>query len=215
MPRAILFDLDGTLLDTLDDLTDSMNRVLSRRGLPQHDRDAYKYFVGDGAPILVQRVLPEGHRDEVTVQAILTDFRAEYALHWRVKTHPYDGAVEMLEELSRRKLVLAVLSNKPHEATVRCVEGLLPARLFSVVAGLGEGRAPKPDPVGALEIARRLDIDPADFLYLGDTSVDMRTAVAAGMLPVGVLWGFRSAEELRSSGARHLLRNPGDVLGLL
>ncbi len=212
MFRALLFDLDGTLLDTLDDLAGSMNRVLARRGWPVHEVRDFRYFVGDGARVLVSRTLPEGHRDEATVQACLREFRAEYDRNWHVKTRPYEGVAEMLDELERRGLPKAVLSNKPHDFTARCVDELLPRWRFDPVLGLNDDRPAKPDPGGALEIAGQLGIAPEEFLYVGDTSIDMKTALAAGMHPVGVLWGFRPREELERSGARTLLARPMELL---
>jgi phosphoglycolate phosphatase len=212
MFRALLFDLDGTLLDTLEDLAGSMNRVLARRGWPVHEADSFRYFVGDGARVLVLRALPEEHRDEASIAACLADFREDYDRNWRVKTQPYAGVAEMLDELERRGLPKAVLSNKPHDFTTRCVSELLPRWRFEPVLGLRDDRAAKPDPGGALEIAGLLGISPEEFLYVGDTSIDMETAQAAGMHPVGVLWGFRPKEELERSGARTLLAHPMELL---
>lgn len=213
--QAVLFDLDGTLLNTLADLGNATNRVLAARGFPTHPLDAYRYFVGDGARILVTRALPPANRDEQTIQDCLDGFRADYDQNWQVATQPYDGIAEMLDALTARGLKLAVLTNKPHEFTQRCVEELLPRWTFEAVLGQREGFPRKPDPAGALEIANRLQIPPANFLYLGDTAVDMQTARAAGMFPVGVLWGFRPAEELQASGAQMLIERPGEVVGLV
>ncbi|MCK6628329.1 MAG: HAD family hydrolase [Anaerolineae bacterium] len=213
--HAVLFDLDGTLLDTLADLGKAMNRVLVAQGLPGHPLEAYRYFVGEGARLLVTRALPENRRDEATIAACLAAFQADYNQNWRVETKPYPGIPEMLDALTARGLKLAVLSNKPYDFTVRCVRKLLPRWTFEPVFGLRETVPRKPDPAGALEIAACLNIPPAHFLYLGDTAIDMQTARAAGMFPVGALWGFRSAEELEESGAEVLLEEPLGVLGVL
>lgn len=213
--QAVLFDLDGTLLDTLADLGHAMNRVLAARGFPTHSLDAYRYFVGEGARVLVTRTLPENRRDEPTIAACLAAFQADYDQNWQVETKPYPGVAGMLDALTARGLKLAVLSNKPHDFTVRCVRKLLPRWNFDPVFGLRETVPRKPDPAGAVEIAARLDIPPANFLYLGDTATDMQTARAAGMFPVGALWGFRSAEELVESGARVVVGEPGEVVGLV
>jgi phosphoglycolate phosphatase len=213
--KAVLFDLDGTLLDTLEDLADAMNRVLAGKGLPTHALDAYRYFIGDGAAMLVTRVLPEEARNEELIQTCLAEFRQDYGENWRVKTTAYDGVREMLDALAARGLPMTVLSNKPHRLTVRYVSELLADWNFDVVLGLRDGVPRKPHPAGALEVAERLSIAPVDFLFLGDTAGDMKTAVAAGMYPVGVRWGFRPAEELREGGAQALIAQPMEVLELL
>ncbi len=210
--RAVLFDLDGTLLDTLDDIGDSMNRVLAARGFPPHGMDRYRYFVGDGARTLVQRTLPEDRRDARTVEECLSQYRAEYAAHWKDKTRVYDGIPELLDGLTARGVRLAVLSNKPHDATAQCVEAFLPRWRFDAVHGQQDGIPHKPNPAGAQSVARTLGLAPVEFLYLGDTATDMQTAVAAGMFPVGALWGFRPAQELADHGARALLARPEDAL---
>lgn len=215
MYKAVLFDLDGTLLDTLEDLADAMNAVLAAEGLPAHPTDAYRHFVGDGIVNLVRRALPEYRRDEATVERLVAADREEYARRWRNKTRPYEGVPELLDELTGRGLKLAVLSNKPDDATRLCVEALLPNGSFDVVQGVTDGVPLKPDPAGALDVARRLGVPPDGFLYLGDTATDMRTAVSTGMFPVGVLWGFRDADELAASGAKSLLARPGELLDLL
>ena len=212
---AILFDLDGTLLDTLDDLADSMNSVLAELGLPTHPVDDYRCFIGNGLAKTVERTLPPSRISPERMQNVMAMFRAEYAKRWRVKTRLYDGVAEMLDRLVARALKLAVFSNKPHDFTRMCVAEFLPQWPFAAVLGQREGIAIKPDPAGALEAARFLDERPADFLYLGDTGVDMQAATAAGMFPVGALWGFRTEEELRENGAQALLKRPSEILRLI
>jgi phosphoglycolate phosphatase len=213
--QAVIFDLDGTLLDTLEDIGHALNRVLSARGFPVHPIDAYRFFVGDGMAKLIARVLPQDKLDAETVRSCLEAYRADYERHWKIKTRLYDGVGTLLKELTARGLKLAILSNKPHEFTERCVREYLSKWSFDAVFGGREGVPLKPDPAGALAIAHTLGIPPAACLYLGDTAVDITTAIAAGMTPVGVLWGFRPAEELRESGATILIEQPLEVLGLL
>jgi phosphoglycolate phosphatase len=213
--KAVLFDLDGTLLDTLEDLCDSVNRVLAARGFPTHPLDAYRYYVGDGAATLFRRVLPEDQNGEDMVQRCLRDFREDYGQNWNVKSRPYPGIEPLLDALTDRGVQMTVLSNKPHETTRKCIDGLLPRWRFAPVLGQREGVPKKPDPAGALEITRILDLQPEEFLYLGDTGTDMRTATAAGMFPVGALWGFRTEEELTETGALALLKEPLELLGHL
>ena len=214
-PRGIICDLDGTLLDTLEDLEDSVNIVLAERGLPVHPVDAFRYFVGDGASALITRVLPEGSRDAETHARCLSRFREVYAMRWNLKTHPYEGIIDMLLQIRKRGIRMGVLSNKPHDATVQCVTELLKEVKFDIVQGQVDGLARKPDPAGALAIARSLNLSPDEFLYLGDTATDMQTAVSAGMFAVGVAWGFRTREELEHNGARVVLDSPGQLTALL
>ncbi len=212
--KAVLFDLDGTLLDTLDDLADSMNAALTRVGAPPHPVADYRYFVGDGVLTLCHRVLPADRRDETTIKAAAAAMRDEYGARWAAKTRPYPGIPELLDALTSRGVAMAVLSNKNNDFTKLCVEKLLGRWKFDAVQGLDETVHKKPDPSGALSVARRLKLAPADFLYLGDTNTDMKTAVAAGMFPVGALWGFRTAEELTAHGAKVLIAKPMDLLSL-
>jgi phosphoglycolate phosphatase len=213
--RAVLFDLDGTLLDTLEDLTDATNAVLRRLGYPEHAPQAYKIFVGDGIEELALRALPETERGEDVVRRTMAGIRKEYGERWADKTHPYPGVPELLDALQAHGLPLAILSNKPHELTRLAVERLLPHWRFSVVLGARPDVPRKPDPQAALEIAAQLAIAPSEFIYLGDTGTDMKTATAAGMFAVGALWGFRSAEELLANGASALIDEPMELLGFL
>ena len=214
--QAAIFDLDGTLLDTLDDLAHSMNRVLESRGLPVHPVDRYRYFVGDGANVLVKRVLPEDRAgDEEFCAFCLTDFLEDYGKNWASRTRLYPGIAEMLDSLLKRDFRLGVLSNKPDAFTRLCVERYLGRWNFQAVMGERPGVRRKPAPDGALEIAGRLGIDPERCLYFGDTSIDMKTAQGAGMFPIGVLWGFRDEKELSAAGARLLLKRPADLMDFL
>ncbi|MDP6439810.1 MAG: HAD family hydrolase [Candidatus Brocadiia bacterium] len=212
---AVVFDLDGTLLDTIEDLADSMNAVLESLGCPAHGVDAYKRFVGDGVVELVRRALPAERRDDATVKHGEKALPEEYARRWADKTRPYEGVPELLDALTKRGVIMAVLSNKIDEFTRLCVGRLLPDWKFAAVVGAGPDVPLKPDPTGALEVARRLGVPPEGFLYLGDTDTDMQTAARAGMYAVGALWGFRTAEELEGAGARALAATPMDVYALL
>jgi phosphoglycolate phosphatase len=213
--KAILFDLDGTLLDTLEDLADSTNAALAAMDLPQHPVEAYRYFVGDGLEKLVRRTMGPRANDPETVARGIELARREYAGRWADKSKPYPGIPELLDQLTARGVPMAVFSNKPHEFTQLCVTRLLPSWRFAVIQGATGELPRKPDPTGALAVAAKLGLAPADVLFLGDTNTDMRTAVAAGMYPVGALWGFRTGEELRDAGAAVLVKSPIDVLGML
>lgn len=211
--RAILFDFDGTLVDTLDDIADAMNHALVANDLAPHPTDAYRALVGEGVGRLVERALP-AHRQDLQ-EPVLDELSVYYTEHMVDKSRPYPGVPELLDELARREIPMAVLSNKPHEATAWMVERLLGDWEFERVYGESEAVPRKPDPTGALRIAREVGIEPTAWLYLGDTSTDMQTAAAAGMLPVGALWGFRDREELLEHGAQALVERPEEVVGLL
>jgi phosphoglycolate phosphatase len=214
--QAIILDLDGTLLDSLEDLADSMNGALSHFGFPVHELDKYKYFVGDGVENLVKRSLPgSAKNDPQVISRCLEMMRRAYERNWNVKSRPYPGIPELLDALSALGVKMAVLSNKPHDFTLKIINELLPAWHFDPVMGERPPIPRKPDPSPALEIANRLGVEPADFLFLGDTATDMKTANAAGMFAVGALWGFRNAEELTASGAVKLIAKPAELLELL
>lgn len=213
--RAVLFDLDGTLLDTIEDITSSMNSVLARFGFSGHGRDEYAYFVGEGIETLIHRALPEGHRDDSTVARCLAAMMEEYRAQGLNNTRPYPGIPDLLDSLQSRGVRMAVLSNKPDDSTRSIVSTLLPRWKFDMVLGSRPSVPLKPDPAAALEIAGRAGIAPEQFIYCGDTEVDMRLARAARMYPAGALWGYRTAEELLLSGAKVLLGEPGDLLNYL
>jgi phosphoglycolate phosphatase len=213
--RAVLFDLDGTLLDSLQDIAGSVNSVLAGFGFPSHDAATYKLYVSNGIEEMLVRVLPEGQRDRATAAKVLERVGEEYSHRWAKNTRPYPGVPEMLDSLTDFGIKMAVLSNTPQVFAEMMVARLLPVWDFEFVVGAQAGVPKKPDPAAALCIARMMDIPPREFLYLGDSDVDMKTAAAAGMYPVGAVWGFRTAGELLSGGARALARQPGELLNYL
>jgi phosphoglycolate phosphatase len=213
-PGAAIFDLDGTLLDTLDDLADSANEALATAGLPVHPVDAYRTFVGDGIHMLVQRIIPAERRDDETVAHVLALYRAAYGRRWDNKSRPYAGMPETLHELSFRPVKLAVLSNKPQRFTELCIEKLIPGNPFHLIYGQRENVPRKPHPAGALEIAHDFQVQPHDVVFIGDSKIDMDTAVAAGMRAIGVSWGFRPVEELKAHGAERIIDHPAEILEL-
>ena len=210
--KAVIFDLDGTLLDTVDDLTDAANRVLRRFGYPQHDRQTIQSFIGDGLRALMERALPESRRDEDIIQRCFELLKSVYAGCWTNKTYPYPGIPELIEGLLNSDIAISILSNKADDATQQIVAKLLSRWPFRVVLGAKAGIPPKPDPTAALLIAKMLEKSPQEIIFLGDSSGDMQTAEASGMYGVGALWGFRPADELIAGGARIVLRNPPDLL---
>lgn len=213
--RAIIFDLDGTLLDTLRDIGEAMNRVLTAQGFPKHAIDAYKYFVGNGAKPLVHDTLPETARSPEMVEHYLKIFLEDYGQNWSVNTRPYPGVSELLDALRAQGRKMSIFTNKPQQFALNCVDRLLPHWSFDHIVGQQDGFPRKPDPAGALRIAKSWGIPPSEILYIGDTGTDMQTAVAAGMCPVGVLWGFRERKELEEHGAQLVLERPQDLLSFL
>jgi phosphoglycolate phosphatase len=215
MFKAVLFDLDGTLLNTLIDLADAMNASLAHFGYPPHPVDAYKYFIGDAVETEAERALPESARQPETIKKVADLSEQIYDKCWHKNTRPYPCIPELLSNLTKRGLPLAVLSNKPDYFTKIMVEKLLPDCRFEIVRGALPDVPVKPDPAAALQIAKQLKIPPEQFLYLGDTNTDMKTAVAAGMFPLGCLWGYRTADELLDAGAKMLVKTPEEVLAFL
>ncbi|NMO20449.1 HAD family hydrolase [Pyxidicoccus fallax] len=210
--RAVVFDLDGTLVNSLGDIADAMNHALAHHGLPVHPESAYLRFVGEGVKELVRKAVPAGRED--LHAAVLETYRAHYDVHLFDRTAPYPGVTGMLAALAGDGVRLAVLSNKSDGFVKRLVARLLPDVPFSGVYGERPGVPRKPDPTAALGIAAELGVAPASCGFVGDTAVDMETARAAGMYGVGVTWGFRS-EELHAHGARAVATTADELLAAL
>jgi phosphoglycolate phosphatase len=214
--RAALFDLDGTLLDTLEDLGESMNAALASMGYPPRTPDDHRLFVGDGFTVYAQRALPPGAReDPALVKSCVDKALAVYSTRLTQKTHLYDGIAGLLDSMAGRGMTMAVFSNKPHQALVQIMAHYFGRWTFVAARGAQPSAPRKPDPSVALEIAKAAGIEPREWIYLGDTNTDMETALRAGMFAVGVLWGFRSREELVASGAQALVARPAEILDLL
>ena len=211
--QAILFDLDGTLLDTLDDIAFSMNAALAGLGAPTHPADYYRRSVGQGLEMLAYLVLPENRRDEAAIRQCVAAMRKVYADRWAHATKPYPGIHGMLLSLRQAEIPCAVCSNKAHDFTVKMVHHFFGEGAFEMILGNGTF-APKPDPAGVLHIAAAIGIPPEKFIYIGDSDIDMETAVNARMYPVGVTWGFRSKEELLASGAEMIVDRPEDIAAM-
>ena len=211
--RAVLFDLDGTLADTLADLASATNWALQQVGCPPCTVDSYRYKVGDGAREMCERALPADK--QVLTDQVLKLMRLHYDEHCFDLTRLNPGIADLISALTQRRLSLAVLSNKPDEFTKRVIAHYFQPSPFAIVRGQLPNVPLKPDPTAALQIAQELGIQPAHWLYLGDTNTDMHTARAAGMRPIGVLWGFRDRAELLGSGAQHIVAKPEEVLRLV
>ncbi|KAA6232694.1 HAD family hydrolase [Chlorobium phaeovibrioides] len=213
--KAVIFDMDGTLLDTLEDIATTLNTVLAAHGYPVHSIEACRYLVGSGMRELIRKALPKGEATPERTETLRGELLEAYGKHWNVLSHPYEGIADLLDGLEKRGIPKAILSNKADHFTKLCAEHLLEKWNFDVVMGHHEGIQHKPEPEGALLIAGQLGADPSEILYVGDTGIDMLTATRAGMYPAGVLWGFRPESELLEFGARSLARHPSELLELL
>lgn len=213
--QGIIFDLDGTLLNTLQDLADSVNSVLAARGWPKHPVDAYRFFVGNGMTKLVRRAVPENVRNQDVLNECSEAVRREYSRRWAVKTAPYPGILQILDKLKKKGISMSLLSNKPHEAALEAVNYFFPNNYFQVVQGALPQKALKPAPEAALDLAARMGKNPRQIYFLGDSSVDMLTAGNANMIALGAAWGFRDRKELLGAGAAYILENPRELADYL
>ena len=212
--KAVVFDLDGTLLDTLEDIAGSVNKALTEKGFPTHTLEAYRRFIGDGPRELVARALPRDHRHPDIIADRLDAYLGHYKAGGEPHTRLFPGIADLLDELVQRQIKLAILSNKRHDLARSCAGRFLARWYFDVVLGLRKSIPRKPHPAGAFEVADHLSLNPEKVVYVGDSDTDMETALSANMFPVGVSWGFRPADELRESGAELILEHPLQLLDL-
>ena len=215
MTRLVIFDLDGTLLNTIGDLAVSCNAVLAMRGLPQHSYEDYCGFVGNGIMRLVERALPEPLRTEFTVSAVRRDFIDYYTANIDTYTKPYDGIPALVESLTQRGVALAVASNKFQAGTEKLIARFFPDTEFAAVLGQRPDVPLKPDPTIVDDIVKITGVAREDILYVGDSAVDMQTARAAGVRAVGCSWGFRSRGELEAEAPAAIIDRPEELLALL
>ena len=215
MIKGVIFDLDGTLLDTLDDLGSAMNKMLMQFGFPVRTRAEHQSAICYGAREFVRLSLPENKRDENTVNCALAAYRTYYAAACTCGTYPYEGIAELLQTLLENEIPVAVYSNKPMEQTKSVVAHYFGQIPFTAVIGHRMGTPTKPDPTVALEIACKMGLQPSELAFVGDSEVDMKTACHAGMVPIGVLWGYRQKEDLVSGGAKALCENTESLKALL
>lgn len=215
MIKLVIFDLDGTLLNTIDDLATSTNHALHRYGFPTHALTEYPYFVGNGVNKLLERALPEAERTKERIQQVRKDFIAYYEVHNTDLTRPYPGIPELLEELHKQGFDLAVASNKYHQGTVELIKYYFGAIAFKAVLGQQEGIPAKPDPQIVRQILSLTETDPDDVLYVGDSGVDMQTAANSGITSVGVTWGFRPRLELEENGACFIAESPQEIWSII
>ncbi|MEI6756885.1 MAG: HAD family hydrolase [Chlorobium sp.] len=213
--KAVIFDLDGTLLDTLQDIVNTLNTVLARHNYPVHTIEKCRFLVGHGLRELIKKALPEEAGSEENIDLLLKDLLIHYSDNWNVHSRPYPGIATLLDALAERNIKTAILSNKADHFTQLCAEHLLKEWNFDVVMGHHSAIAHKPNPEGALLVASKLGEEPSSILYVGDSGIDMLTATRAGMYPLGVLWGFRPESELLEFGARSLVQHPEEIIAML
>jgi phosphoglycolate phosphatase len=212
--KTIIFDLDGTLLDSLQDIVISTNQVLEKLGYPTHDLESYKQFIGDGARKLLLRALPKNIQDD-EIETALELFTQIYSKTIHSNTKPYEGIYEMLDSLKANGFSLNLLSNKPQQFTLKYYDIFFSKYEFDFVYGQSEEFPKKPNPKTALHIANSLQIEPENIYFVGDTSTDMQTANNAGMKSIGVMWGMRDRNELESNGADFIIQTPNELLDIV
>ena len=215
MKKLVIFDLDGTLLNTIADLAHSTNYALEKNGFPTHQLGEYNYFVGNGINKLFERALPEGEKTEENIAKICRDFLAHYDVHNADNSRPYEGIPELLLALQEKGVQIAVASNKYQAATSKLVGYFFPNIHFTAVLGQREGVKTKPDPGIVAEIREKAHVEAADTLYIGDSNVDMQTAVNSGVDACGVTWGFRPASELESYHPKYIAQKASGILDML
>lgn len=215
MTKLIIFDLDGTLLDTIYDLAAATNFVLKNHGYPTHETEAFRYFIGDGIDNLVLRALPEEARTPAILSCIREEQLAYYSSHMDCLTRPYPGVEETLAAIQKKGIALAVVTNKPHIPAKILMDGYFPAIPLFAVQGQTDTLPKKPDPTGVNRIIADFGCETDCVLYCGDSGVDMMTARNAGVVGLGALWGYRAREELTAHGATRLLYRPQDILDII
>ena len=214
MIKGIIFDLDGTLLNTIEDLANACNYALTSLGFKTHKVEDYKSFVGNGRYKLIERMLPKDKITDENINKALNLFDDYYEKHMVDMTKPYEGIIQMLDKLSNNGIKLGVVSNKPHEFTIEVVKNYFENRFESVFGHRAHMKA-KPDPSTVLEVIKEFKINNEECLYVGDSEVDINTAKNAGVKSIGVEWGFRGRGELESAGADYIINIPDDIFEIL
>lgn len=215
MKKLYIFDLDGTLVNSLYDLSDAMNTVLKKYGYPVHDAEKYKYFVGNGTLKLVERAVPESERTDERIRSLHSEFSEEYTKRAVEKTRPYDGMVQLLNKLKGNGCLLAVASNKPDKFSKYIVETLFGTEIFDIISGKKEDMPAKPAPDIIFDILNRLDVSAENAVMAGDSDVDVLTAHNAGLKCIGCTWGFRGRRELAEAGADIIADDPAEIWNLI
>ena len=212
--KLVIFDLDGTLLNTISDLAHSTNFALKQNGFPGHPIEAYKFFIGNGINKLFERALPENKKNEENISRVRKSFLTYYDEHNTDYTKPYEGVQELLKTLQSEGYMLAVASNKYQSATEKLITKLFPEILFVAILGQRENIPVKPDPTIVFDILKISGVKPEEAIYIGDSGVDMQTASRSGVISIGVTWGFRPRSELEAAGANYIVNSVTEIINL-
>jgi phosphoglycolate phosphatase len=212
--KGVIFDLDGTLVNSLEDIADAMNTVLLSLSYPIHTYEAYQYFIGSGLRNLVSKSLPETNNNEKQIDSCYQLMIEEYSINCTRKTKAYDGIIELLDQLISNDIKLSVFSNKSDGLTKKITAELFPS-YFKTVVGLSIEALKKPNPSEAIAISKSLGLETEEIIFVGDSGIDMQTAANANMLAVGVSWGYRPEEELTATGAKYVISSPLDLIQIL
>lgn len=216
MIKAVLFDLDGTLVNTLGDLALSVNYVLRRHGHPTHEIDKYRLFAGNGNETMMQRALPENYKsDREYVLKLRSEFYDYYKEHCSDVSDVYEGINELINELRKMDILVAIVTNKAQVMTDVLVPKLFDKSIFSAIIGQRDGVPAKPEPHMPFLAMTEMDVNPDECLFVGDSNTDMETGLNCGNTPVGVLWGFRDEKELREAGARYIIKKPYEIIDII
>lgn len=213
--KGVIFDLDGTLVNTLEDIADTMNAVLRANAMPEHPTEKYKFLVGEGIFNLTKRVMPENRWSEENASSFVQEFRTLYDITWHDKSVPYDGIVPLLQKLHESGIKIGVLSNKPDQFVQKIVGWFFPNIPFTSIYGEVKDVPAKPDPSLAIRIAESMKLSTKEIAMIGDSGIDVQTGINAGMIPIGVSWGFRPVEELISSGASFVVDTPEEIHSII
>lgn len=214
MIKLAIFDMDGTICNTIDDLADATNYAMQTLGYPLHRVEQYKYFVGNGIPKLIYRALPEDKRSDEDVAEAKELMLNYYRVHFADKSKPYDGILGLLKNLTEKGIHIAVCTNKAHHMAVEIADKIF-GGIFETVIGQSEDRPLKPDSYSPREIMNKYGVTPKETVFIGDSGVDMQTAKNSGTASIGVTWGFRTAEELKENGAQHIADTPFEILDVI
>lgn len=216
MIKAVLFDLDGTLVDTLGDLAISVNHVLKKHGHPTHEKEKFKIFAGNGNEVMMSRALPEEYRkDRDYVLSLRQEFYDYYKNHCADVSQVYSGINELLKGLKEMDILVSIVTNKAQVMTDVLVPKLMDKTIFSAIIGQRDNVPTKPEPHMPFLAMTEMDVNPDECLFVGDSNTDIETALNSGNIPVGVLWGFRSEEELRGAGARYIVKTPKEIMNII
>ncbi len=212
--KSVIFDLDGTLIDSIQDIADCTNEMLAQNGFSIHPVENYIQWIGNGARLLIERAVPEV-KDPVVIDKLLTDYLALYAEKYNIKTSIYPGMDSFLDTLVKNNISISILTNKPHAETLKIADFYLKKWPFQYIFGQRKDIPKKPDPKVALEIASEVGVKPSDILFVGDSSTDIKTAVAAGMQHVGVSWGYGTVESMKEAGATRIIDHVVELIELV